>query len=108
MSSDPEQALIDKIEELRAELAAYEQALAALPQRSRAGTTPAPRRRRQSRTDRILELLADAGEDGMTRADLATQLGLIGDEDLLSSALSHLKRTDRIRRTDDGRWTLPA
>ena len=96
-----------EIAEREAKLHPLEQALAILRGGDMAAAGLArPGRRRVPRTTLILELLAGA-PDGMTRAELAQALGESGDEDLLSNGLSYLKRSGRVRRSADGRWSLP-
>lgn len=101
MTGGVEAALVAEIEDLRARLRKAEAALTAY--RDESGE---PGRRGPAKTERILEALAEA-PDGLPRAELAEALGMRGREDLLSSALAHLKRTKRVRRSDDGRWSLP-
>ena len=111
MTSPAEKALADEIEELtaqigqlQAQLRTREQALALLRGE---GSGLGAARRRGRRTTHILDVLAERA-DGLTRPELAAELGMTGDEHLLSNALSYLARGDspRVRRTEDGRWHL--
>ncbi|MCW2735447.1 hypothetical protein [Nocardioides sp.] len=100
-----------EIAERLAELRPMEQTLAFLRgEKPTPARSPVPdqraRRRRGARTTLILELLAGA-PDGMTRSELAKELGEEGEEDLLSNGLSYLKRNGKVRRSADGRWSLP-
>lgn len=107
MTTSAEQDIERLIAQKRAEIAHLEQTLQMLRRPSEDATLPVGPRR-GPRTRQVLQLLAGAGEGGMTRRELAAELGDSGQEDLLSNGLSYLKRAGKVLRTDDGRWHLPA
>lgn len=101
---DEEQRILGKIAALKEQVRAYEQLLATL----RAdGAERSPSRRRGRRTTHIVDLLRQHPE-GLTRQQLAAELGMVGEEHLLSNALSYLRSDNgRVDRLDDGRWVIP-
>jgi hypothetical protein len=106
-----EQVLVDKLEELVRQRDELDRRIEGL----RIGLAALrgeevalrPARRGAPRTRRVLDLLAEAGDRGMTRGELSDALGE-ENPDLLSNGLTHLKRGGHIRRAEGGRWVLVA
>src|SRR4051794_29100786 len=104
MTSDAVREIEALITRKRAEVEQLEATLAILRSGGEADSAPVSRRP-AARTKVVEELLAAAGERGMTRSELAHAMGASAprDKDLLSNGLAYLKRVGRVDRTGDGR-----